>query len=652
MWSSPIMTGRNTREKGGMKKSTGQTLRDAIRWLKVWQNTCALGVAFLSLLLWAHFRSRYVGGCDPFAYLSCARAFLGLESGLELGLSPVDYSALVPLCHALVDGEVVSMFPPGFSAIMAMFGTVGLEFYCTPVLGAASVVLIYLALIPGSGSRTSALVISILWAATPIVTWGSTQVMSDMPATVFVLLSYVLLSRGRERLSGVVLGLSLLVRPTNVLFLPALMWSARERGKLRSLILWFAAAASCLAVYIFVMFGGPSAVPYGINIHEIGPGVLTAKLSFFGRTTLAMIWPLLIPAAFAAVVRVRRSIPLLLWLFSFVLFLSAWKPSIGAWWEVRFLLPAYPAIFLLAGDGLGLAGRRLSARRPWVMRSMYVIAAVAFFATVYCMVRFSQEEGVYRTNFDESYYLDTLEMSKRLPENSLVGALDFTGPLRLYGGIESFSWRHPGAAELINHGIWNERQVFMIVNPRDLEGDAAMRLIMSNYHTEEVARLSRYPLSLYRIGPRYRGIDLSRYRRKMATMDFGSPLVREHLISGWGDNEGEGDSTWVWAIGIRSEISLVLKPGRDNLVRFRARPMNIPGNAQPQTITVRVNGVRLDRFELDPEPRIYMFEVPAVAAREKSVLSLEFAYAVSPRDLGISNDARKLAVLFHWLEAR
>ncbi len=635
-----------------MKKWTGQTLEAAIRWLKVWQNTCALGVAFLSLLLWAHFRSRYVGGCDPFAYLSCARAFLGLDSGLELGLSPVDYPALVPLCHALVDGEVVSIFPPGFSAVMALFGTVGLEFYCTPVLGAASVVLMYLALTPGSGGRTCALAISILWAATPIVTWGSIQVMSDMPATVFILLSYVLLSRGRERLSGVLLGLSLLVRPTNVLFLPALMWSARERGKLRSLILWFAAAASCLAVYIYVQFGGPSAVPYGINIHEIGPGALTAKLSFFGRTTLAMLWPLLIPAACAAVVGFRRNVPLLLWLFAFVLFLSTWEPSIEAWWEVRFLLPAYPAIFLLAGDGIGLAGRRALAKWPRGIRSMYVIAAVAFIVTVCCMARFSHNEGVYRANFDESYYLDTLEMSKRLPGNSLVGALDFTGPLRLYGGIESFSWRHPAAAELINHGIWNERQVFMIVNPRDLEGDAALRVIMSNYRTKEVARLSRCPLRLYRIGPQYLGIDLSRYRRKMATMDFGTPLAREHLVSGWGDNEGEGDSTWVWAIGKRAEISPGFKPGRDNLVRFRAAPMTIPGNALPQTITVRVNGVRLARIELDPESRVYMFEVPASQAREKSVLSFEFAYAVSPKELGMSVDFRKLAVMFDWLELR
>ena len=646
------MLQRNIGDAFGMKKWTVQAFGAAIRWLRVWQNTCALCVAFLSMLLWIHYRSRYVGGCDPFAYLSCARAFLGLDSGLELGLSPIDYPALVPLCHELVNGEVVSIFPPGFSAIMAVFGTVGLELYCTPVLGAASVVLIYLAATSGSTGRNLALTISVLWAATPIVTWGGTQVMSDMPATVFVLLSYVLLSRGKERLSGIVIGLSLLIRPTNVLLLPALMWSAHELGKLRSLVLWFVAAASCVAACNFVLFGAPWVTPYWNNIHELGLDALTVKLAFFGRTTSVMLWPLLIPAAYAAVLRFRRNVPLILWLFSFVLFFSAWEPSIEYWWGTRFLLPAYPAIFLLAGDGIGLAGKRLFAKWPWVPRYMYVVAAVAIVATVYYMARFSSEEGVYRTGFDESYYLDTMEMSKRLPANSLVGALNFTGPLRLYGDIESFSWRHPGAPELISHGIFNERQVFMIVDPRDLEGDAAMRLIMSSYHTEEVARLSRYPLRLFRIGPRYRGIDLSRYRRKMATMDFGSPLAREHFVSGWGDNEGEGDSTWVWAIGKRAEISLGLKPGRDNLVRFRGRPMNIPGSAQPQTITVRVNGVRVDRFELNPEPRVYMFEVPAEAARTQSVLNFEFAYAVSPKELGISGDARKLSVLFEWMELR
>ena len=319
---------------------------------------------------------------------------------------------------------------------------------------------------------------------------------------------------------------------------------------------------------------------------------------------------------------------------------------------MRFLLPAYPAIFLLAGDGIGLAGRRALAKWPRGVRSMYVIAAVAFVVTVCCMARYSHNEGVYRKDFDESYYLDTLEMSKRLPGNSLVGALNFTGPLRLYGDIESFSWSHPGAPELVSHGILNGRPVFMIVNPRDLEGDAAMRVIMSNYRTEEVARLSRYPLRLFAVGPQYRGIDLSRYHRVMETIDFGSPLAREHFVSGWGDNEGEGDSTWVWAIGKRAEISPGLKPGRDNLVRFRAAPMTIPGNALPQTITVRVNGVRLARFELDPEPRVYTFEVPAAAAREKGVLSFEFAYAVSPGELGFSSDFRKLAVMFDWLEAR
>jgi hypothetical protein len=192
----------------------------------------------------------------------------------------------------------------------------------------------------------------------------------------------------------------------------------------------------------------------------------------------------------------------------------------------------------------------------------------------------------------------------------------------------------------------------LIANPKDLSEDAALRRITSNYDTRMISRLSRSPLLLYQIGPGYRGIDLSAYPRKTATLDLGSPAAREHLVSGWSGDEGEGDSTWVWATGARAVISLPLEPGRGTLVTFNAGPFNLPEDERSQTITVLLNGTQLNRFVMDPEPDVYMFEIPEGLALSETLLTFEFGYAIAPEDLGISSDNRPLAVLFDWIELR
>lgn len=134
-------------------------------------------------------------------------------------------------------------------------------------------------------------------------------------------------------------------------------------------------------------------------------------------------------------------------------------------------------------------------------------------------------------------------------------------------------------------------------------------------------------------------------------LELGSEASQGLLTSGWSKPQGNGKSqeTWVWAVGRHARIDLDLddlRYGELHLEAIAQRHQNAP----TQTLRVTVNGERLGEVDLEKRFKTFVFPIPDGLLRSRdNRIDLSFRYAESPRELGISNDARTLAAAFKTL---
>ena len=166
-------------------------------------------------------------------------------------------------------------------------------------------------------------------------------------------------------------------------------------------------------------------------------------------------------------------------------------------------------------------------------------------------------------------------------------------------------------------------------------------------------------------------IAVGQFHQELPALDLGTPAARPALVSGWSwderDGEGSGsqgaggdsgrDTSFAWGVGEQSVVRFFLTEPRDLTIRLHGRPFAFDG-ASPQTVEVEVDGRPLSpptRWVLDPaaDPGVgtYTVTVPENSLRAGfNRLTLRYAWARSPRELGLSNDSRALAVAWYGME--
>ena len=113
--------------------------------------------------------------------------------------------------------------------------------------------------------------------------------------------------------------------------------------------------------------------------------------------------------------------------------------------------------------------------------------------------------------------------------------------------------------------------------------------------------------------------------------DRSKPLLR----CGWLDAEELG----TWSIGPEARLLLQLEPSRSATVDIEVLPF-----AERQEVLVTANGTPLTEWTLTKAgPRLQTLELPVVADGRVE-LAFHFPHTTSPRDLGLSNDGRELAI--------
>lgn len=352
-----------------------------------------LALAF-AVLFARHF-SPHAGGADSSGYLNSARLFLraawtaparivpghgltefGRMAFVPLGFLPTGEAALVPTYPpglplliagaALVVGESHAIFTVN---LLTMLGTGALAFVLGRWLGLRPLLAL------GAGA---------MLGASPLFFFSAFQPMSDLSALGWTLAALAGALRARENarwgwIAGAVLSVAVLVRPTNLLVgVPVAVALGRRPRAWLTLGLGGLPGAWFLGDYQWRCYGSPFLTGYGDVGSAFGFEFVPHNLAHFARWIPVLLSPLVVAALaapFVAAARRRTGAVLAVWAVTLVGFYAFYYHSGETWWYLRFILPAFPALILLA---LVVVQAAVDRWIPRWLASVLGVAAVVF----------------------------------------------------------------------------------------------------------------------------------------------------------------------------------------------------------------------------------------------------------------------------------
>jgi hypothetical protein len=426
-------------------------------------------LAIAALLVYAGvllaYRSGIAGGADSSGYLNQARMWrsgtlsVTLEQPRTLGLPP---HLFIPLgfVPGTEPGTMVPSYPIGLPLHMVLGG----ESLVSPLAAIFSVVLLYLVARELGVSRDWAIAAAGVLALCPTFVYLGIQPMSDVLAT-FWTLAAVLGAlrirhpepRSRRRISdddgrriwrsfaalrmtwalaaGAAFGIAVLVRPTQMLLLPAMLLFLGFRWRA-----WLAFALGGLPFAILQLsianlwYGSPFRSGYGPILASLALAHFAPRFLHYSRWLATLLTPLVFPLAFTGALakwtNLRTRLALVLWFVPFFLFYCLYGPY-ETWWYTRFLLPAIPALLLL---GAGFASARTAhLARALPYAALLVIAAVqVWIIRDYRLLDTGAGETLYRTT--------ALATRERVEPDAIVLAMQHSGSLYHYTGITALRY--------------------------------------------------------------------------------------------------------------------------------------------------------------------------------------------------------------------
>lgn len=448
-----------------------------------------LGFLLYGLFLAFHVGA-YAGGSDSSGYLNNARLLAAgrwtAAARLVPGLAPETLPpyTYVPLGFIPNPGHVTMTptYPMGLSLLFA--GAAALVGWtAAPALVLVAHSLAGLLLVYGLGRRTGlepgwAWLAALLLACSPVYLMMSLQAMSDVPATVWVTAAVLAAWRSRERTSlapvaGVAFSLAVLIRPTDLLAAApvalALGWSPRR---------WSLFLLGCLpgaafhGAFNLAAYGRILTTGYGhVNPEFAWANVLPA-LDVYVHWLPVLLTPLgLLALGLPGLGRgaPRPTALLTTWALVFPIFYLPYSHTHDDWGNLRFLLPAFPA--LLVGALLVArrwAGRWTAARRWWL--------APAALAILLHGAAWSRHLHAYTVGRSErDYPLATAWLQAHLPPDAVVAAMQVSGSLLYYTKFTFIRWDMMSAADF--HRIAAacaaaRRPVYAVLFPFEVEDPA------------------------------------------------------------------------------------------------------------------------------------------------------------------------------------
>ena len=430
-----------------------------------------VGIVSAALLtLGALYGTRAVGGSDSYGYISQSKLWragdLRVHQDFVASVPwPNADLTFTPLAYRPSDNHtLVPIVAPGLPLLMALFtGVVGRcgPYLVSPVCGALLIILTY-ALGSLVSGRAVGAVAALLVATSPTVLYMTLWPLSDVPAATFWTASLLLAARAaiprpsgpapRERRmtaliagAGAAAGVAIAIRPNlfPLAVFPAAIaaWPIARTAPLHATPRLVTFGITCVPFVLFVawfynhLYGSPLQSGYGSTESIFAWENFRPNLGRYPRwlwdsqgplVFLFLLSPLLSHGPRPASRMLRR------WFFTFVLAVFAcymWYLPFDAWWYLRFVLPAFPLIFVLAADVVWSGTRRLRLWRQVVVLGVFAVVIVDFAAT-----RAMERDALGIGEWEQKYADVGRFVASRLPANTVVVTMQHSGSVRYYSG--------------------------------------------------------------------------------------------------------------------------------------------------------------------------------------------------------------------------
>ena len=433
----------------------------AIRWrfgiesMPVWLTRMLLLTAISgSVLAWLRFLVMTIGGADSYGYVSASRMIAG--GGLIDSAPLADWLSAanrIELASPLgwtpsPDGHgIAPAFPIGVSAVMALFTLIGgpsAVFFVAPLTGVITLWLVH-RLAREWVDHETALFATAMVAWNPLFVTYAKQPMSDVPATMWIVLALLLAvqrSNTSALFAGLAAGAAVITRPA-LLVAAAVIALAAHRGETPKRRLLSAGLGLAIGVFVqmaiqWTLFGSPFATGYGAAENLFALSHVPQNLQIFlGRHAWEVLGPLWIPGLIIGIFASRpepRERPAML--FVAVLLPYLFYLPFDHWETLRFLLPGLVPLTIVVADGL-IHIARMTRKR--------MVAAVAIVAFTAILAGWSQnllgKSSVWTiADLEQRYPLAGEWINVNTPPESVVLANQHSGSLRWYGKRQTLRW--------------------------------------------------------------------------------------------------------------------------------------------------------------------------------------------------------------------
>ncbi len=414
----------------------------------------AVAAAILVFGAGTRFGTRAAGGADTYGYVSQVELWRKGDLHVRQDFArsfpwPNAAWTFCPLGYRPADDDtIVPTYPPGLPLLMLpfsiVFGKGGV--YYVPWLAGAALVLLTYALGTRIAGRAVGATAAVTIASNPTVLMLTFSAMSDVPVATLWTASLLAGWRGTlaaAALSGVTAGLAVLVRPNLVvlaivpLALAAWPWRSPREGRA-----WLSRAATFTAAFLpfplFIgwlfdnLYGSPFTSGYGDNSALFAWSHVATNLVRYPAWLWTSQGPFVFLFLLAPLFVARRDgrgyvRAAFLAFIALVFALYLVYLPFDAWWYTRFLLPAYPPVFVLAAEAVWLTAERFGATTQRAAGVLFALVMLYFGAGN------SYYWGVHRVGDGAQKFADIGDyVNRTLPKNAIVITMQHSGTVRHY----------------------------------------------------------------------------------------------------------------------------------------------------------------------------------------------------------------------------
>jgi hypothetical protein len=429
-----------------------------------WRALARIGIPALALVAataYGAFLARHAsysaGAADPSGYLNHARDLARnqlvkpIRTVAEFGIAPPLYPLLIPLGYIKgpSSATMVPSYPPGFPLHMVLFAALaGWQkgpFLVSPLFAAIGLVAFFFLARELGLTRREAGAGTLILACQPVYVFMGLIPMSDTVASVWATLAvlFALLSRRHAAwayAAGIAFGIGCVVRPNSAILILtlALALPLRLAAWLR-FALGVAPAAAFSLAFNNLVYGHPLRTGYAGIENEFRLSYVPKRFHHYTHWLGRTFTPL-VPLAWLGTIASRETRGrdrglLLVWFASFFAFFAVYR-HYDAWWYLRFLMPAFPALIIGALLAVRPLLRAVALRVHLPGRGLVspdLLPALLLLFVVASELGEGRRQKVLEIGQAETIYPRACRMAvERLPPRAIVLAFTMSGALEYY----------------------------------------------------------------------------------------------------------------------------------------------------------------------------------------------------------------------------